>query len=78
MRYLSRCRAVCKWTAYERYQAGDQSGEAGGDPGGPPRVRCRVFARCGYEAATVEDIMESAGFSRGAFYSNFDSKKNSP
>jgi AcrR family transcriptional regulator len=34
-----------------------------------------VFARRGYQAATVEEISESAGFSRGAFYSNFDSKE---
>jgi AcrR family transcriptional regulator len=35
----------------------------------------RVFARRGYAAATVEEITESAGFSRGAFYSNFDDKE---
>lgn len=34
----------------------------------------RVFARDGLQAATVEDISEEAGFSRGAFYSNFESK----
>jgi len=34
-----------------------------------------VFTRRGYEAATVEEIAESAGFSRGAFYSNYDSKE---
>ena len=33
-----------------------------------------AFTRAGYEAATVEAITEAAGFSRGAFYSNFDSK----
>ncbi len=33
-----------------------------------------VFTRVGYEAATVEGIAERAGFSRGAFYSNFESK----
>lgn len=33
-----------------------------------------AFTRLGYEAATVEGITEAAGFSRGAFYSNFDSK----
>lgn len=34
-----------------------------------------VFARRGYAAATVEEITESAGYSRGAFYSNFDDKE---
>lgn len=33
-----------------------------------------AFTRVGYEAATVERITEAAGFSRGAFYSNFESK----
>ncbi len=33
-----------------------------------------VFAEVGAEAATVEAICERAGFTRGAFYSNFDSK----
>jgi AcrR family transcriptional regulator len=33
-----------------------------------------AFTRVGYEAATVDGITEAAGFSRGAFYSNFDSK----
>ena len=34
----------------------------------------RVFARVGLQAATVEEIAEEAGFSRGAFYSNFEDK----
>lgn len=34
-----------------------------------------VFAERGVEAASVEEICERAGFSRGAFYSNFDSKE---
>jgi AcrR family transcriptional regulator len=34
-----------------------------------------VFTRRGYEGATVEEITESAGFSRGAFYPNYDSKE---
>jgi AcrR family transcriptional regulator len=34
-----------------------------------------VFASRGYQAAAVEEITESAGYSRGAFYSNFDSKE---
>lgn len=32
-----------------------------------------VFAKHGYAGATVEEIAESAGYSRGAFYSNFES-----
>jgi AcrR family transcriptional regulator len=33
-----------------------------------------VFAERGFHGATVEDICERAGFTRGAFYSNFSSK----
>jgi AcrR family transcriptional regulator len=33
-----------------------------------------VFLRSGFDAASVEEIAEQAGFSRGAFYSNFSSK----
>jgi AcrR family transcriptional regulator len=33
-----------------------------------------LFARDGFEAASVEHITEAAGFSRGAFYSNFRTK----
>ena len=33
-----------------------------------------AFTGVGFDAATVEAITEAAGFSRGAFYSNFDSK----
>jgi AcrR family transcriptional regulator len=35
----------------------------------------RVFAEKGYAGASVEEIAESAGFSTGALYSNFDSKQ---
>jgi AcrR family transcriptional regulator len=35
----------------------------------------RVVAREGYEAASIDKIAEAAGFSKGAFYSNFDSKE---
>lgn len=35
-----------------------------------------VVAREGYEAASIDKIAEAAGFSKGAFYSNFDSKEN--
>lgn len=34
----------------------------------------RVFVRAGFDASSVEQIAEEAGFSRGAFYSNFKSK----
>lgn len=33
-----------------------------------------VFAERGFHGASVEDICERAGFTRGAFYSNFGSK----
>lgn len=35
-----------------------------------------VFAEHGMHAASVEAITERAGFTRGAFYSNFDSKES--
>lgn len=35
-----------------------------------------VFAERGFYGASVEDIAERAGFSKGAFYSNFDSKED--
>jgi len=34
-----------------------------------------VVAREGYENASIDRIAEEAGFSKGAFYSNFDSKE---
>ena len=34
----------------------------------------QVIARVGLASASVEEIAETAGFSRGAFYSNFQSK----
>lgn len=34
-----------------------------------------VFRRRGFSGSTVEEISERAGFSRGAFYSNFESKE---
>ena len=34
-----------------------------------------VFIRRGFQKASVEEICEEAGFSRGAFYSNFESKE---
>ncbi|NLT31769.1 MAG: TetR/AcrR family transcriptional regulator [Propionibacterium sp.] len=35
-----------------------------------------VFAEKGVQAASVEEICERAGFTRGAFYSNFESKND--
>ena len=35
----------------------------------------RAFVERGFQGASVEVITESAGFSRGAFYSNFESKE---
>ncbi len=34
-----------------------------------------VFAELGLDGASVEEICERAGFTRGAFYSNFESKE---
>jgi AcrR family transcriptional regulator len=36
----------------------------------------RCFARYGYDGSSVDRIAEGAGFSKGAFYSNFDSKES--
>lgn len=38
------------------------------------RAAARVFARRGYEGATVPEIAAEAGLSTGAIYSNFDGK----
>src|SRR5215471_21199177 len=35
----------------------------------------RVFEEQGINAASIETIAAAAGFTRGAFYSNFDSKE---
>ena len=35
-----------------------------------------VFARNGYERATVDEIVRDAGFSKGAFYVHFQSKED--
>lgn len=35
-----------------------------------------VFAEVGFDGASVEAICERAGFTRGAFYSNFDTKND--
>jgi AcrR family transcriptional regulator len=34
----------------------------------------KIFLKKGWAAASVEDIAEAAGYTRGAFYSNFDGK----
>jgi AcrR family transcriptional regulator len=34
-----------------------------------------VFSRYGYEGASVDRIADHAGYTKGAFYSNFDSKE---
>lgn len=36
----------------------------------------RVFARHGFHGASVEEVAEEAGFSKGAVYSNFTSKED--
>lgn len=36
----------------------------------------KVFARDGFEAARLEDIAGRAGYTRGAFYANFQSKED--
>ena len=35
----------------------------------------KLFVRRGFDEASVEEISEMAGYSRGAFYSNFDNKE---
>src|SRR6266480_1721632 len=35
----------------------------------------RVFARRGYHVATLEEVAAEAGFTKGAVYSNFESKE---
>lgn len=35
----------------------------------------KIMAREGYELASIDRIAEEAGFSKGAFYSNFESKE---
>ncbi len=36
----------------------------------------KIFARDGFEAAKLEEIATDAGYTRGAFYANFDSKED--
>src|SRR6516225_5894868 len=35
----------------------------------------KIFARDGFESAKLEEIAATAGYTRGAFYANFDSKE---
>jgi AcrR family transcriptional regulator len=35
-----------------------------------------VFARKGFHAATIDEVARTAGFTKGAVYSNFDSKED--
>src|SRR5580704_19137668 len=35
----------------------------------------RIFAQQGFEAARLEDIAAGAGYTRGAFYANFEDKE---
>src|SRR5271155_4554062 len=35
----------------------------------------KIFARDGFEAARLEDIASLAGYTRGAFYANFEGKE---
>lgn len=39
------------------------------------RAALEVFAEYGFQAATIEQVCTRAGFTRGAFYSNFSSKE---
>src|ERR1700683_3662645 len=36
----------------------------------------RIFAQDGFEGARLEDIAARAGYTRGAFYANFESKED--
>ena len=36
----------------------------------------KIFARDGFEAAKLEEIATAAGYTRGAFYANFESKED--
>ncbi|UEJ83208.1 TetR/AcrR family transcriptional regulator [Brachybacterium halotolerans subsp. kimchii] len=38
------------------------------------RASVQVFAEKGLDGATIDDLVRAAGFTRGAFYSNFSSK----
>ena len=40
------------------------------------RAAEKVFTRDGFEAAKLEEIAAEAGYTRGAFYANFESKED--
>jgi AcrR family transcriptional regulator len=40
------------------------------------RAAEKIFARDGFEAAKLEEISAEAGYTRGAFYANFESKED--
>jgi len=40
------------------------------------RAALRIFARDGFEAASIDDIAVEAGYTRGAFYAHFQSKED--
>ncbi len=40
------------------------------------RAAEKIFARDGFEAARLEEIAAEAGYTRGAFYANFESKED--
>lgn len=40
------------------------------------RAAEKIFARDGFEAAKLQEIAAEAGYTRGAFYANFDSKED--
>jgi len=40
------------------------------------RSAAKVFARRGFQAASVEEIASNAGFTKGAVYANFDGKED--
>jgi AcrR family transcriptional regulator len=40
------------------------------------RAAEKIFARNGFEAAKLEEIAAEAGYTRGAFYANFESKED--
>src|ERR1700681_358204 len=39
------------------------------------RSAARVFARRGLQQASIDEVAEDAGFTKGAFYANFKSKE---
>ncbi len=40
------------------------------------KAALRIFARNGFEAASIDDIAVEAGYTRGAFYAHFQSKED--